>query len=315
MPAEKVADRLAAETDPNKVYFSYEYFPPKTEQGVTNLMRRAKRMAVEGPEFIDFTWGAGGTTSDLTTVLCQRVQEFGANANMHLTCTNMPTGKVDEAIKFCKEHDIVNLVTLRGDPPAGQEWKACEEGFTCALDLMKYINKHHPGEFSMSVAGYPEAHPDKIDAGGVVSEKGYKDDLAYLKLKCDEGAACVITQLFYDVSLFIKFVKDCKDIGITCPILPGILPINSYGGFHKIVSFCKVKVPEDVTRRVEELKDSPDELKKFGVDQAVGMCQQIMQSEVCSKHIHFYTLNQDAQTLDILEKLGVPLLRPAEEKE
>merc|ERR1719214_322667 len=157
----------------NKKWFSFEYFPPKTDSGVENLKKRILRMKELGPLFTDFTWGAGGSTSEITMQLCDTVKnEFGCIANMHLTCTNMEPEKVDKALADCKKCGVCNLVALRGDPPRGADkWEATEGGFKCAEDLCAYITKNHGNWFSIAVAGYPEGHPDNIETiPGTVEE-------------------------------------------------------------------------------------------------------------------------------------------------
>merc|ERR1719464_2298626 len=153
---------LVAKTAPG--WFSFEYFPPKTEEGVVNLRKRILRMKGLGPLFTDFTWGAGGSTSELTLKLTSAAKnEFGCVANMHLTCTNQKSEMCGEALDACKAVGVRNIVALRGDAPRGQEkWTATEGGFSCALDLVKYIRAHYGDYFSTSVAGYPEGHPDNI---------------------------------------------------------------------------------------------------------------------------------------------------------
>merc|ERR1719382_2113027 len=164
----KVSD-LIATSKPG--WFSFEYFPPKSEDGVNNLRKRIVRMKGLGPMFTDFTWGAGGSTSELTLQLTSAAKnEFGCVANMHLTCTNQKVEMAGEALDECKKVGVRNIVALRGDAPRGQEtWTATEGGFSCALDLVKYMRKNYGDYHSISVAGYPEGHPDAITKveGGV----------------------------------------------------------------------------------------------------------------------------------------------------
>lgn len=212
--------------------------------------------------FADFTWGAGGSTSDLTLELCQETKSrHDLNPNMHLTCTNMPIEKVDHALATCKETGITNILALRGDPPAGQEvWKATEGGLTCALDLVKYIREKYDDYFSITVAGYPEGHPTSMTVWeGEVSEltpaeqgrcsvdiqedgtkvvhvcrdDAFLSEIAYLKEKVAAGTNLIITQMFFDVEVFKSFVNICREAGINVPIIPGIFFVN----FHD-ASFC-----------------------------------------------------------------------------
>ena len=166
----KISD-LVAKTPAG--WFSFEYFPPKTAEGVANLKKRIVRMKGLGPMFTDFTWGAGGSTSELTLQLTSAAKnEFGCVANMHLTCTNQKTDTAGEALAACKKLGVRNVVALRGDPPRGQEhWTATEGGFHSALDLVRFMRNQHGDYFCISVAGYPEGHPDAISVveGGLES--------------------------------------------------------------------------------------------------------------------------------------------------
>ncbi|MES1912005.1 MAG: hypothetical protein MHM6MM_004353 [Cercozoa sp. M6MM] len=253
-------------------FFSLEYFPPKTEQGDEKLRQKWSRVSTLSPLFVDMTWGAGGTTSDKTVALCrQGQQEHGLEMNMHLTCTNMPADKVDTALQAAIDMGVRNIVALRGDAPKNVEnWVACEDGFSCALDLVRHIRAKHGDHFGISVAGYPEGHPSVIkplevsedeltetekhrvvelaEEDGTVKKYVCRDDdfakeIAYLKQKVDAGADFIITQLFYDIAVYVDFVRQCREAGIECPILPGVMPILSKGGFARMTRFCKTRVP------------------------------------------------------------------------
>ena len=282
-----------------------------------------KKMVSYGPQFCDITWGAGGSTADLTQDIAIRMKkEVGVETMMHLTCTNMLPEKVTIALDKCKEAGIDNILALRGDPPKGQEkWEAVEGGFECALDLVKFIREKHGDYFGIGVAGYPEAHPDAICEDPEQFAKNYQGELEYLKKKIDAGGQMIITQLFYDVPNFLKFVKDCRNIGIQCPILPGIMPIQSYGGFMRMTGFCKTKVPQKILTTLEGIKDQPDAVKQYGVHLGVEMAKELIANGVPG--LHMYSLNQDKSVLGILAGLGMitmeepekPLIaKPAEEE-
>jgi methylenetetrahydrofolate reductase (NADPH) len=304
------------------VTWSFEFFPPKTDAGVENLDSRLDRMRGMHPEFVDFTWGAGGSTSELTVDLCKMAQnKHKYVANMHLTCTNMERGKVEEALRVCKEHHIRNIVALRGDPPAGQaEWKATDTGFTCALDLIKYIREETGDHFCLSVSGYPECHPDQIPdyaaylETGDISSEIQKHEMDYLKAKVDAGADVIITQMFYNAEKFLKWEKACRAAGIPdrVKILPGLLPIQNYGGFKRMTAFCKSFVSKELIDAVEahkpaddlegeEKKAAEDAFKEFGVAQMTEMCRELLAGGV--RHLHFYTLNLDKSTTAVLRNL------------
>lgn len=281
--------------------------------------------------FADMTWGAGGSTSELTVKLCQEIKNrHGMNPNMHLTCTNMHMEKVDEALATCKESGITNILALRGDPPVGETvWKVTEGGLSCALDLVRYIRNKYDNYFNITVAGYPEGHPnamtvyegalselsaaesirysiDKQDDGSqiinVCRDEQFKSEMAYLKDKIDAGANMIITQMFFDVEVFKAFVKSCRDSGINVPIIPGIMSISNYAGFKKMIRFCKTRVTQELEERMEALKDDVDGIKKFGVEFGVKMCKELLDFGVAG--LHFYTLNTVGVTSAIMEELG-----------
>ncbi|PIA59757.1 hypothetical protein AQUCO_00400570v1 [Aquilegia coerulea] len=254
----KVIEKIREAEAENRVVFSFEFFPPKTDDGVDNLFDRMDRMVQHNPSFCDITWGAGGTTADLTLDIANKMQNMiCVETMMHLTCTNMPVEKIDHALDTIKANGIQNVLALRGDPPHGQDkFVQIEGGFACALDLVKHMRGKYGDYFGITVAGYPEAHPEVIDSSGVATLEAYQSDLAYLKKKVDAGADLIVTQLFYDTDIFLKFVNDCRQIGITCPIVPGIMPIGNYKGFMRMIGFCKTRECEQNLGLIDEAKIS-----------------------------------------------------------
>jgi len=320
-----VNDFKAANGD--KPFIAFEYFPPRTEQGVANLYERFERMKQQNPLYMDVTWGAGGSTSDLTIELCKNItQKYGQVANMHLTCTNMPKEKVDQALESSKEFGIQNIVALRGDPPAGQEgWEAVDGGFACALDLVKYITEKHGDHFCISVAGYPEGHPNRIkevvgreltedektrsvtieDKVYVCSEQDYKEELDYLKQKVDAGASFIITQMFFDTNVYKKFCADCKAHGINVPVIPGIMLLNAYGGFKRMTGFCKTRVPKEISDKLESMKDDEEAVKAYGIELGTQTCKDLLAAG--APGLHFYTLNLEKTTYAIMDAMGLKI--------
>ncbi|CAN6291369.1 unnamed protein product [Urochloa humidicola] len=289
----KVIEKIHQAEADGRTVFSFEYFPPKTEEGVENLFERMDRMVAHGPSFCDITWGAGGSTADLTLEIANRMQNMVCvETMMHLTCTNMPVEKIDHALETIKSNGIQNVLALRGDPPHGQDkFVQVEGGFGCALDLVQHIRAKYGDYFGITVAGYPEAHPDVIGEGGATLE-AFSNDLAYLKRK-----------LFYDTDIFLKFVNDCRQIGITCPIVPGIMPINNYKGFLRMTGFCKTKIPDEITAALDPIKDNEEAVKAYGVHLGTEMCKKILATGI--KTLHLYTLNMEKSALAILMNLGL----------
>ncbi|KAK8955911.1 hypothetical protein KSP40_PGU002246 [Platanthera guangdongensis] len=302
----KVLEKIREAVDgERRTVFSFEFFPPKTEEGVENLFERMDRMVAHNPTFCDITWGAGGSTADVTLDIANRMQNMiSVETMMHLTCTNMPVEKIDHALDTIKANGIQNVLALRGDPPHGQDkFVQVEDGFSCALDLVKHIRAKYGDYFGITVAGYPEAHPDMIQGEVGATLEAYSNDLAYVKRKVDAGADLIVTQLFYDTDIFLKFVSDCRQIGITCPIVPGIMPINNYKGFIRMTRFCKTKIPSEISATLEPIKDNEEAVKAYGIHLGTEMCKKILAHGI--KTLHLYTLNMEKSALAILVNLGL----------
>lgn len=230
---------------------------------------------------------------------------------MHLTCTNMPVESLEAALQQCKAAGITNILALRGDPPQGQEtFTQVEGGFACALDLVRYIRAHHGDDFGICVSGYPEAHPDVIVDDPEAMRKAYWADIEYLRQKIEAGADFVVTQLFYDVDAYLQFVLDCRSVGITAPILPGIMPLMTYGGFKRMTAFCKTRVPQHVLDTLEAIKDNEDAVKAYGVSLGTMMCQRLLAEG--APGLHMYTLNLDKTAVGILRNVGQVPAAPQE---
>ncbi|XP_078435618.1 putative methylenetetrahydrofolate reductase (NADH) [Wolffia australiana] len=300
----KVIEKILAAEQDGKTLFSFEFFPPKTAEGVENLFERMDRMVSYNPSFCDITWGAGGSTADVTLDIANRMQNMVCvETMMHLTCTNMPVEKIDHALDNIKGNGIQNVLALRGDPPHGQDkFVQVSGGFACALDLVKHMRAKYGDYFGITVAGYPEAHPDMIK-GQAVAPEDYQSDLVYLKKKVDAGADLIVTQLFYDTDIFLKFISDCREVGITCPIVPGIMPINNYKGFLRMTGFCKTKIPSEIMAALEPIKENEEAVKAYGIHLGTEMCKKILAHGI--KTLHLYTLNMEKSALGILTSLGL----------
>ena len=231
-----ISKKLAVAHESHKPTYSFEFFPPKTAQGVQNLYDRMDRMHDFGPAFIDITWGAGGRHSTLTLEMVKAAQsQYGLETCMHLTCTDMERSQVDEALRTAYKSGCTNILALRGDPPRDQEiWEATENGFRYAKDLVKYIKAEYGDHFDIGVAGYSEGCDDHRDVELLVE---------HLREKVDAGASFVVTQMFYDVDIFLQWVNKCRAQGITVPIIPGIMPISTYGSFMRRVDWTKCQLP------------------------------------------------------------------------
>ncbi len=290
----KIIDKINHAIQSKKTFFSFEYFTPKTKEGVLNLYNRVERMAALEPAFVDVTWGAGGKTSKLSVEISGAVQKYyGLEVMMHLTCTNMSKAKLSETLEKVKDTGITNILALRGDPPIGaKNWEKCDGGFSYASDLVKFIRDEYGDYFGIGVAGYPEGHLESQDKA---------TDIKYLKEKVDVGADFIITQLFFDVNEYISFFQRCREADIQCPIIPGLMPIQTYSGFKRMTGFCQTKVPQEIIDTLEPIQSDDAAIKEYGVQLCLEMSQKLLDNG--APGVHFYTLNLEKSTTRIIEEL------------
>ena len=289
----KIIDKINQRTSDDPFY-SFEFFPPKTDSGLYNLYNRLERMAQLEPLFVDITWGAGGSTVSQTLEISKNIQTyFCVDVMMHLTCTNMPKSMLLDALTAAEAGGISNILALRGDPPEGQDkWSADADGFRYASDLTKFIRDKYNDSFGIGVGGYPEGHTEATDLD---------IDILNLKKKVEAGADFIITQLFYDVEEFKKFFIKCRKAGISCPIIPGLLPITNYDRFVRFTRFCQTKVPLNIMKQLEDVKKDDAAVRRFGIDLCVKMCDELRDFGVSG--FHFYTLNLETSVMEILKRL------------
>lgn len=274
--------------------FSFEYFPPKTAQGVQNLYDRMDRMYNFGPKFIDITWGAGGNIAELTCEMVLQAQAvYGLETCMHLTCTDMGLEKVNDALSMAYKAGCTNILALRGDPPRDKEtWTATEGGFQYARDLVKHIRATYGDHFDIGVAGYPEGCDDNKDEDQL---------LDHLKEKADMGATFIVTQMFYDADNFVRWVGKVRERGITIPILPGIMPIATYASFIRRANHMQCKVPDAWMTALEPVKNDDVAVREIGKTLVAEMCRKLLANGIF--HLHFYTMNLAQATRMVLEEL------------
>jgi len=291
--------------DGKPLYYSFEFFPPKTEAGLDNLLNRIDRMTRRlDPLFVDVTWGSSGSTAARSLAVASHAQRFGGvHVLLHLTCAGMNRDALTQALRQAKASGIRNILVLRGDPPRGKRcWNAGDvSGGYCdrAIDLVRFIKTEYGNFFGIVVAGHPEGHP---------SSDTREHELQHLKDKVEAGADLIMTQFFYDTSVFLDFCRACRAIGISCPILPGIMPIQSYSSFVRMTDYCNITVPSHVMERLEPVKDDDEAIKEIGVEIAVDMCQKLLSTpleEGGVDGIHFYTLNLERSVTHVLLGMGV----------
>ncbi|PPQ75369.1 hypothetical protein CVT24_013152 [Panaeolus cyanescens] len=270
-------------------FYTFEFFPPRTDQGFENLMSRISRLATLNPLAMSVTWGAGGSTKDRSLELAGLIQSQQWNTILHLTCTNMEQGLVDYVLKDSKEKGIRNILALRGDPPRGEEeWVASDSRFTRAVDLVSYIRSipEYADWFCIGVAAYPDGHGD-----GLFDEE---TEIEHLKQKLDAGADFIITQLFYDVDHFLR---------INVPVIPGIMPIQTYGSFARVTKLCGTRVPDAIAAQLAEISHDDQVVKEYGITLAVEMTRRLRE-EGAIPGFHFCTLNLEKSVQRVLEKLS-----------
>lgn len=311
---DKITDKIAA-LPSDATYFSLEFFPPKTQQGFANLNARLSRMAHSlRPLFVNVTWGAGGSTSAKSLALAEVTQrELGLTTCLHLTCTNMSRKLIDEALEQAKVLGIRNILALRGDPPRSDEYRDdslpdageddSNKDFTWAVDLVRYIRKQYGDYFCVGVAGYPEGHSDQSHP----EHQSIEHDLPYLVEKTKAGADFIMTQLFYDVNAYQKYEKRLREhesgIFKTIPIIPGLMPVQSYQIFRRTTKLSHASLPPEILRRFEAVKGDDEAVKRVGLDVLGEIVDTLKHSEFPGpRGFHFYTLNLEKVVAQILER-------------
>lgn len=296
-----LAEKIKARIEARDKFFSLEFFPPRTKSGAVNLLSRFDRMRQGNPLFIDVTWHpAGNPAGDLETssmmIAHAAVEYVGLESMLHMTCVGASKPEVTDHLNKAKNLGIRNILALRGDlPNIDEKWEHDESKFNYAYDMVKHIRSEFQDYFTVCVAGYPTGHPEAVS---------YEDDLLHLKEKVDAGADFIITQLFFRPATFKKFYDDCRAIGITCPIIPGIMPIQSYDSLRQIVKLSKLEVPNEIRQIVEPLSGNDDAIRNYGIHQCVQLIRELFSSGY-APGIHFYTLNREVAVVSILKQVGL----------
>ncbi len=266
---------------PEAPVVSFEVFPPKTDKAMQNLREVLPRLVALKPTFMTVTYGAMGTTRVKTVEIAAMIRnEFGLECASHYTCVGVTVEQIDAQIEHIRRTGIENIVALRGDPPQGQDtFEPVEGGFAHANELVAHLKAK--GQFGIAVAGYPEKHIEAPDM---------ETDLANLKRKVDAGAEVVVTQLFYDNDCYFRFVERAREIGIDVPIVPGLLPIQSYPQIRRISSMCGASIPAGLAERLDLGGDDSEAVKAVGDEWCIAQCRDLL--ERGSPGLHFYVLNR-----------------------
>ncbi len=278
---------------------SFEFFPPKTAEMETRLWEVIKRLEPLAPRFVSVTYGAGGSTRERTHATVRRIRrETALEPAAHLTCVAATRAEIDAVARDYWQAGIRHIVALRGDPPGGaQAYQPLPGGYAFAADLVAGLKKI--ADFEISVAAYPETHPEAPSA---------ERDLDNLKQKIDAGASRAITQYFFDVDLFLRFRDRAAAAGIRVPIVPGILPVTNYAQVKKFSALCGASIPVWMAGHFDGLDDDPDTRRLVAASIAAEQCRRLHASGV--HEFHFYTLNRADLIVAICHLLGVRAKRP-----
>lgn len=274
----------------NPPSISFEFFPPKTAEGIEKLRETRKELARFNPEFFSVTFGAGGSTRDRTMETVLEIQREGFQAAPHISCISSSKAEIRDLLQTYQAHGINRLVTLRGDVPSGE---VSAGDFRYASELVEFIRAETGDHFFIEVAAYPEFHPEA---------KTPAADLQNLKRKMDAGANSAITQYFYNADAYFRFVDQCDDLGITIPIVPGIMPIYNITQLARFSSICGAEIPRWLKLRLEEYGDDMASLRALGVDVVSELCEMLLAGGAPS--LHFYTLNQSATIATIINNIN-----------
>jgi methylenetetrahydrofolate reductase (NADPH) len=272
--------------------YSFEFFPPKTADGLAKLGQTSRSLANLQPRFFSVTFGAGGSTRDRTYEVVVDIQEkSGIETAPHISCISSTRENIREMLQTYQENGINHLVALRGDMPSGM----VEAGeFRHANELVEFIRAETGDHFHIEVAAYPEYHPQAISPDR---------DLANFKRKVEAGANSAITQYFYNADAYFRFVGRCEQAGIDLPIVPGIMPITNYHQLARFSDACGAEIPRWIRKRLESFGEDLDAIRDFGEDVVTTMCARLL--EHGAPGLHFYTLNRAEPALAIWKNLGL----------
>lgn len=269
--------------------YSFEFYPPKTEEGAVSLNIVHRKLAELSPDFFSVTFGAGGSTRDKTFSTVVEIQSTGISAAPHLSCVASTRSGIQAILKDYQTHGISRIVALRGDLPSGM--MSLGE-FRYANELVEFIRNVTGDYFQIHVAAYPEVHPQASSA---------TEDFKNFKRKVDAGANAAITQYFYNAEAYFYFVDNCEKQGISIPIVPGIMPITQYSQLSRFSEMCGADIPRWLRKRLESYGDDRESIQQFGLEVVSRLCQRLL--EYGAPGLHFYTMNQSAPTLAILENI------------
>ncbi len=273
-----------------KTPISFEFFPPQTPEGVEKLAAVRQRLATVTPEFFSVTFGAGGSTQDRTVETIKQIHAEGRSAAPHLSCVGSTRDNIRALLLAYKDMGIRRIVALRGDLPSGM---GSIGEFQYANELVSFIRTETGNHFHIEVAAYPEFHPQA---------KSARDDMLNFKRKMEAGASSAITQYFYNADAYFRFVEETRKLGITAPIVPGVMPIARFSQLARFSDACGAEIPRWMRKTMEGYGDDVESVQAFGLDVVTQLCEKLIAGG--APGLHFYTLNQANASLEILKRLG-----------
>ena len=272
--------------------FSFEFFPPKSAEGLAALRETTQQLARLKPAFFSVTFGAGGSTREGTYETVKEIQRQGLNAAPHISCVGSARQGINELLQAYIALGIKRLVTLRGDQPKGD--KPAASAFAHPDELIAFIRAETGDHFHIEVAAYPEFHPESPTP---------ESDLANFKRKIDAGANSAITQYFYNADAYLRYVEACETMGVNVPIVPGVMPITNYKQLARFSDGCGAEIPRWIRKRLEAFGNDLDSLRAFGLDVTTQLCERLLHAG--APGLHFYTLNRVEPARTIWRRLGL----------
>ncbi len=269
---------------------SVEFFPPKSEANVDNLIETARKITALKPDFTSVTYGAGGSTRSRSASVSKRMKdELDLRVMPHLTCVNATRDQLGEIVDEFYDEGYRNIMALRGDPQQGQEvFTVTEGGFGYASDLIAYIQNRHP-EICLGIAGYPEKHPQA---------PSLNSDIEFLKVKADAGGSFITTQLFFDNAAYFSYVDRVRAAGIDLPIIPGIMPVLSVAQIKRIAKLCDASLPTELETQLDKVQGDVDAVKQVGINWAQKQMSELIEQGVAG--IHLYALNKADAAIELM---------------
>jgi methylenetetrahydrofolate reductase (NADPH) len=271
--------------------FSFEFFPPKTDKGKEKLQVVRSQLADMNPDFFSVTFGAGGSTRDRTIETVLSLHKQGVSTAPHLSCMGGTREEIRQLLDLYKENGINRIVALRGDMPSGM---GAVGELRYANDLVSFIREHSGDTFHLEVAAYPEFHPQAKTA---------EADLRNFARKVEAGANSAITQYFFNPDSYFYFIDRLEKMGVTIPVIPGIMPIVNFSNLTRFSDMCGAEIPRWIRKRLEAYGDDSESISKFGEEVVTDMCEKLLKAG--APGLHFYTLNQAEPNLSIWKNLGI----------